>query len=159
MVKMEEKLKKEVGKLYLFANLMYGDVLDSIGKKKRTIAFEEERLLEHINKSIKISVESYFKDFKIDEKIFKDFNEIQRKHLVNLSKNIDEVQENAVKDIVEEIFTPLAKDETIAERVRSLDTSTDKIINSIYDSIKSINRQVTVWYYIAMRIKAIRNIA
>ena len=47
MVKTEEKLKKEVGELYLFANLMYGDVLDSIGKKKKTIGFEEERLLEH----------------------------------------------------------------------------------------------------------------
>ena len=35
MVKTEEKLKKEVGKSYLFANLMYGDAMDSIGKKKK----------------------------------------------------------------------------------------------------------------------------
>ena len=99
MVKTEEKLKKEVGKLYLFANLMYGDALDSIGKKK-TIGFGEERLLEHVKKSINESIESYFKDFKIDEKLFKDFNEIQRKHLVDLSKNIDEVKENAIEEIV-----------------------------------------------------------
>ena len=117
MVKTDEKLKKEVRKLYSFADIMYGDALESIGKNKKTIGFEEERLLEHINKSIKVSVESYFKDFKIDEKIFKDFNEIQRKHLVNLSKNIDEVQENAVKDIVEEIFTSLDKDETVLQEI------------------------------------------
>ena len=35
MVKMEEKLKKEVVDLYLFANLMYNDTLESIGKKKK----------------------------------------------------------------------------------------------------------------------------
>ena len=33
MVKTEEKLGKEVVDLYLFANLMYGDVLDNISKK------------------------------------------------------------------------------------------------------------------------------
>lgn len=136
MVKTEEELKKEVVKLYLFANLMYGDALDSIGKK--AIGFEEERLLEHIKKS----VESYFMDFKIDEKFFKDFNEMQRKHLVNLGKNIDEVQENAVKDIIKEIFTPLGNDETVAERERSLEIAIEKIINSINNSIESINRQI-----------------
>ena len=142
MVKTEEKLKKEVGKLYLFANLMYGDALDSIGKNKRTIGFEEKRLLEHIKKSINESIESYFKDFKIDEKLFKDFNEMQRKHLVNLSKNIDEVKENAVKDIVKEIFTPLGNDETITKGEMSLEIATEKIINSTNQSIESINRQI-----------------
>ena len=141
MGKTEEKLKKEVGKLYLFANLMYGDALDSISKNK-TIRFEEERLLEHIKKSINKSIESYFKDFKIDEKLFKDFNEMQRKHLVNLSNNIDVVQENAVKDIIEEIFTPLGDDETIAEKERSLESIVEKIINSTNHSIESINRQI-----------------
>ncbi|MBR5614279.1 MAG: hypothetical protein IKW64_03125, partial [Clostridia bacterium] len=142
MVETEEKLKKEVGKLYSFANLMYGDVLDGVGKKKKTIGFEEERLLEYINKSIKISVESYFKDFKIDEKLFKDFNEMQRKHLVDLSKNIDVVQESAVKDIIEKIFVPLSDNETAIEKEKSLETATEKIINSINDSIESINRQI-----------------
>ena len=33
MVKTDEKLKKEVRELYSFADIMYGDVLDSIGKK------------------------------------------------------------------------------------------------------------------------------
>lgn len=141
MVKTEEKLKKEVGKLYLFANLMYGDALNSIGKNK-TIGFEEERLLEHIKKSINKSIESYFKDFKIDEKLFKDFNEMQRKHLVNLSNNIDAVQENAVKDIIEELFTPLGDDETIDEKERSLESMVEKIINSTNHSIESINRQI-----------------
>jgi len=142
MVKTEKELKKEVVKLYLFANLMYGDALDSIGKKKKTIGFEEERLLTHIKKSIKKSVESYFKDFKIDEKLFKDFNEIQRKHLVNLSKNIDEVKENAIEDIVEGFFTPLAKDESVAEKEKSLESAIEKIINSTNHSIESINRQI-----------------
>ena len=142
MVKTEEKLKKEVGKSYLFANLMYGDAMDSIGKKKKTIGFEEERLLEHIKKSINESIESYFKDFKIDEKLFKNFNEKQREHLVNLGKNIDEVQENAIEDILEEIFTPLGDDETIVERERSLELATEQIINSINNSIESINRQI-----------------
>lgn len=59
-----------------------------------------------------------------------------------MSKNIDEVQENAVKDIVEEILTPLGNDETIVEGEVSLELATDKIINSINDSIKSINRQI-----------------
>ncbi len=138
MVKTEEKLKKEVVKLYSFANLMYGDVLDSIGKKKKTIGFEEERLLEHVKKS----VESYFEDFKIDENLFKDFNERQSEHLVNLSKNIDEMKENAVKDIIEEIFTPLSDEETIVEKQRSLELAIDKIINSTNQSIESINRQI-----------------
>jgi hypothetical protein len=141
MVKTEEKLKKEVGKLYLFANLMYGNALDSIGKKKTT-GIEGERLLEHIKKSINESVQSYFRDFKIDEKLFKDFNETQRKHLVNLSKNIDAVQENAVKDIIEEIFIPLGDDETIVEKERSLELATEQIINSINNSVESINRQI-----------------
>ena len=35
MAKTDEELKKEVVKLYLFTNLMYGDVLDSIGKNKK----------------------------------------------------------------------------------------------------------------------------
>ena len=142
MVKTEEKLKKEVGKLYLFANLMYGDALDSIGKNKRTIGFEEERLLEHIKKSINESIESYFKDFKIDEKLFKDFNETQRKHLVNLSKNIDEAKENTIEDIVEEFFTPLGDDETAIEKEKSLESAIEKIINSTNHSIESINRQI-----------------
>ena len=142
MVKTEEELKKEVGKLYSFANLMYGDALDGIGKKKKAIGLEEERLLEHIKKSINESVESYFKDFKIDEKLFKDFNEIQRKHLVNLTENIDAVKENAIEDIIEEIFTPLGDNETVAERERSLEIATEKIINSINNSIESINRQI-----------------
>ena len=137
MAKTEEKLKKEVGELYLFVNLMYGDVLDSIGKKK-TIGFEEERLLEHIKKSI----ESYFADFKIDENLFKDFNERQREHLVCLSKNIDEIKENALKNILEEIFTPLGDDETVVEKQRSLELATEQIINSVNDSIESINRQI-----------------
>ena len=138
MVKTEEKLKKEVGKLYLFANLMYGDVLDSIGKKKKTIGLEEERLLEYIKKSVK----SYIGDFKIDEKLFKDFNEKQRKHLVGLSKNIDTVQERAVNDIIKEIFTPLSNDETDVERERSLQIATEQIINTINISVESINRQI-----------------
>ncbi len=138
MVKTEEKLKKEVGKLYSFANLMYGDVLDSIGKKKKTIGFEEERLLEHVKKS----VESYFEDFKIDEKLFKDFNERQRKHLIGLSENIDKVKENAIESIIEKIFTPLGDDETVAEREKTLEIETDKIINSTNQSIESINRQI-----------------
>ena len=71
MVRTEEKLEKEVFDLYLFANIMYGDVLDNISKKKKAIGFEEERLLEHINKSVKISVESYFADLKIDENLLK----------------------------------------------------------------------------------------
>lgn len=137
MVKTEEKLKKEVGKLYLFANLMYGDVLDSVGKKK-TIGFEEERLLEYIKKSVK----SYIGDFKIDEKLFKDFNEMQRKHFVGLSKNIDTVQERAVNDIIKEIFTPLSNDETDVERERSLQIATEQIINTINISVESINRQI-----------------
>ena len=62
-----------------------------------------------------------FVNFKIDEKLFKDFNEIQRKHLVDLSKNIDKVQENVAKDISEEIFTPLSDYETAIERGRSLE--------------------------------------
>ena len=140
MVKTEEKLEKEVVDLYLFANLMYGDVLDNISKK--TIGFEEERFLEHINKSVKISVESYFADLKIDEKLFIEFNEKQRKHLVNLSKSIDKVKENAIEDIIEEIFTPQGNDETVVERERSLEIETEKIINFINDSIKSINRQI-----------------
>ncbi len=142
MVKTEEKLMKEVTELYSFANLMYGDVLDGVGKKKKTIGFEEERLLEHIKKSINKSIESYFKDFKIDEKLFKDFNEMQREHLVNLSKNIDKLQENAVKDIIEEILTPLGNDETIAEGEMSLEIATDKIIKSINTSIESVSRQI-----------------
>ena len=138
MVKTEERLKKEVCKLYLFANLMYGDVLDGIGKKKKTIGFEEERLLEHVKKS----VESYFKDFKIDENLFKDFNERQSEHLGNLSKNIDDVQENVIENIIQEIFTPLGDDETIVEKQRSLELATERIINAINDSIESINRQI-----------------
>ena len=141
MVKTEETLKKEVGKLYLFANLMYGDTLASIGKKE-TIGLEEERLLEYIKKSIKESVENYFKAFKIDEKLFKDFNEPQRKHLVNLSKNIDEVKENAIEDIVEEFFIPLTKDENAIEKGKSLENAIEKIINSTKHSIESINRQI-----------------
>ena len=141
MVKTEEELKREVGKLYLFANFMYGDALDSIGKNK-TIGFEEERLLEHIKKSINKSIESYFKDFKIDEKLFKDFNEMQMKHLIDLSKNIDAVKENAIEDIVEEIFTPLDNDGTVEDRERSLESAIEKIINSINNSIESINRQI-----------------
>ena len=58
MVKTDEELKTELGKLYVFANLMYGDVLDSIGKKK-TIGFEEERLIEHIKKSIHETIERF----------------------------------------------------------------------------------------------------
>ncbi len=126
MAKTEEKLKKEVGQLYLFANLMYGDALDSIGKKKKASGFEEERLLEYVDKSIKESVGNYFKDFNIDEKFFEDFNETQRKHLVSLSKNIDAVKREAIEDIVEEIFIPLAKGETAEERERSLGTATEK---------------------------------
>ena len=121
---------------------MYGDALDSIGKKKKTIGFEEERLSEYIKKSTEKYVKGYFEDFKIDENLFKDFNEMQREHFVNLSKNIDVVQGNAVKDIVEEILTPLGNDETIAEGEMSLEIATDKIINAINDSIKSINRQI-----------------
>ncbi len=142
MVKTEEKLKKDVGQLYLFANLMYGDTLDNISKKKKAIVFEEERLLAYINKSIKNSVEGYFKDFKIDKNLFKNFNEQQRKHLVSLTENIDAVKENAIEDIIEEIFIPLAKDETVVERTRSLEITTEKIINSINNSIESINRQI-----------------
>ena len=142
MVKTDEELKKAVGRLYLFANLMYGDALYSIGKNKKTIGFEEERLLEHIKKSINESIESYFKDFKIDEKLFKDFNEMQRKHLVNLSKNIDEVKGNAIEDIVEGFFTPLTKDETSTEKEKSLERAIERIINSTNHSIESINRQI-----------------
>ena len=141
MVKTEEKLKKEVGKLYLFANLMYGDALDGIGKKK-TIGFEEERLLEHIKKSINESIESYFKDFKLDEKLFEAFNETQRKHLVDLSKNIDGVKENTIEDIIEEFLIPLTKDETAIEKEKSLESETEKIIKSANQSIESINRQI-----------------
>ena len=71
MVRTEEKLEKEVVDLYLFANIMYGDVLDSISKKKKAIGFEEERFLEYINKSVKISVESYFADLKLTKSFLK----------------------------------------------------------------------------------------
>ena len=141
MVKTEEKLKKEVDKLYSFANLMYGDELDSIGRRK-AIGFEEERLLEHIKKSIKKSIEIYFEEFKIDEKLFEVFNETQRKHLVDLSKNIDKVKENVIEDIFEEIFTPLGDDETSIEKEKALESVVEKIINSANHSIESINRQI-----------------
>lgn len=61
-----------------------------------------------------------------------------------MNKNIDKVEENAVKDIIEEIFTPLSDEETIVEKQRSLELATDKIINSTNQSIESINRQI--WY-------------
>ncbi|MBR5155493.1 MAG: hypothetical protein IKW62_03285 [Clostridia bacterium] len=125
-----------MGQLYLFANLMYGDALESIGKKKKTIGFEEERLLEHIKKSINESIESYFKDFKIDEKLFKDFNETQRKHLVNLSENIDDVKENAIEDIVKGFFTPLGDDETAIEKEKSLESAIPYVILGVAYGIK-----------------------
>ena len=59
-----------------------------------------------------------------------------------MSKSIDKVKENAIEDIIEEIFTPQGNDETVAERERSLEIEIEKIINSINDSIKSINRQI-----------------
>jgi len=59
-----------------------------------------------------------------------------------LSKSIDKVKEKAIEDIIEEIFTPQGNDETVAERERSLEIEIEKIINSINDSIKSINRQI-----------------
>ena len=115
---------------------MYGDALESIGKKKKTIGFEEERLLEHIKKSINESIESYFKDFKIDEKLFKDFNETQRKHLVNLSENIDDVKENAIEDIVKGFFTPLGDDETAIEKEKSLESAIPYVILGVAYGIK-----------------------
>lgn len=59
-----------------------------------------------------------------------------------MSKNIDEMKENAVKDIIKEIFTPLSDKETITEKQRSLELATEQIINSINVSIESINRQI-----------------
>lgn len=59
-----------------------------------------------------------------------------------MSKNIDKVKENAIESIIEEIFTPLGDDETIVEKQRSLKLATEQIINSIKDSIESINRQI-----------------
>ena len=44
MVRTEEKLKKEVVDLYLFANLIYSDALDSIGKKKKPSGLKKKGL-------------------------------------------------------------------------------------------------------------------
>ena len=59
-----------------------------------------------------------------------------------MSKNIDKVKGNAIEDIIEELFTPLDKDENIAEKERSLERATGRIINSAKQSIESINRQI-----------------
>ena len=140
----KETLRKEVGNLYLFANTMYLDAMNSMcqRKSKKPKGFEEERLLEYIKKGISKSVESYFKEFKIDEKLFKDFDDRQRKHLVTLSKNIDEVQENLAEDILEEFFVPLSKDETLDEKIVVLEREVERILNSKNNSITSINRQI-----------------
>ena len=136
-----EELKKEISKLHLLTNLIYDDVLNGIHKKK-SISFEEERLLAYIRKSISESVESYFKDFEIDEKLFRHFNKEQKKHLVDLSKNIDKVKKNAIEGVVEAFLAPLDKNETSAERENALEGRIEKIINSINNSIESINRQI-----------------
>lgn len=144
MVKTEEKLKKEVGELYSFVNIMYADAMSSIcqRKSKKPKGLEEERLLEHIENKVTNCAKSYFKDFRIDEKLFKDFNEKQKKHLVNLSKSIDEVEKTAVEDILEEFFTPLSEDEPLDEKIRELENEVEKILNTKNNSIESINRQI-----------------
>ena len=58
----------------------------------------------YVDKTIFGYVDEYFEEYKINPKIFEEYNTEQKEHLIDLSKNIDIIQEKTANCIYERFF-------------------------------------------------------
>lgn len=105
----QEKLIKNTVNLYSFVKNVFFEGMDKPTlmhrvNRKEGMFLEKQGL--HINmldnyvdKTISSYVDEYFEEYKINPKIFEEYNNEQKEHLIDLSKNIDIIQEKTAKYI------------------------------------------------------------
>ncbi len=96
----------------------------------------------YVDKTISSYVDKYFEEYKINPEIFEEYNTEQKEHLIDLSKNIDIIQEKAANCIYERFLRLSTQGKTYIETVINIENAVNKVISNMDNSVKNSIRQI-----------------
>ena len=148
----QKKLTKDVVGLYSFVKNVFFERMDKptlIHRVNRTEGIFLERQGLHINmlnnyvsKTIAGYVGEYFEDYKINPKIFDEYDSQHKKHLINICNEIDKIQEKTANRIYERFFRLSQQGKSYMETVVNLENDVNEVISGADKSIKNKIRQI-----------------
>lgn len=145
-------MTKDIVGLYSFVKNVFFERMDKptlIHRITKTEAVFLERqglhidmLNNYVSKTIAGYVGEYFEDYKINPKIFDEYDSRQKQQLVNISNEIDIIQEKTAKRIYDSFFRLSLQGKSYMETVVILEKDANEAIRDADKSIKNIIRQI-----------------
>ncbi len=145
-------MTKDIVGLYSFVKNVFFERMDKptlIHRVNRVESIFLERqglhidmLNNYVSKTIAGYVGEYFEDYKINTKIFDEYDSRQKQQLLNINNEIAIIQEKTAKRIYDSFFRLSLQGKSYMETVVILEKDVNEAIRDAYKSIKNIIRQI-----------------